>query len=230
MSAAWICRWLALASWLLCAHTQAAIYSCPIEGGGTVFQDRPCEDLETQKPTAAAAQSYSAEDSQAQSRSRTGLPENMHESWFERPSLANDHVWCDRVGCECGGLERSFRSGITQAVADALYLDGSWHRYNSMVEELDKTIKHSFKYQELRLYIDVAACDIMMSQNILKRYGRRTLTELKRAADLALQMGQDDPTLCDAGDQEACKKHDAYELYELIKPDLESLKLPRYDE
>jgi hypothetical protein len=214
---------LTLSFFWVAVPAHAAIYACPAEGGGKIFQDRPCDETNPIEKTKNNTSSPTANDK----RARPDLPEDMHESWFDRPPLATNHVWCDRSGCECGPLERTFAGGITQAVMDALYLDGGWHRYNTMTVKLKDTVKNSFEYQQLRVDIDVAACDIMMSQNILKRYGDRKLQQIRQAAVVAEQMGYADPTLCDAGQLEACRQLEAYELFELIRADLSALKVAR---
>lgn len=217
-----IIRCLTLLSLLLCFPAQAAIFACPTESGGKIYQDRPCE--EASKPKSATSTDSTTSDA---NNSSSALPENMDESWFDRPELATNYVWCDRLGCECGTLDRTFQAGLKQAVADSLYLDGGWHRYSSMVGELQGTIKNSFEYQALRMKIDAAACDIMMSQNILKKYGKRKLKEIREDAEFALEKGFADPTLCDAGNEEACKHLDAYMKFEMIQHDLQTLRAPR---
>jgi len=94
----------------------AGIHACPMPSGGTIYQDRPCDE-DARSPTAPVQ------------RTRSELPTiGLHSSWFERPMHAGDRAFCDKRGCECGQLENKFEFGLAQAVADALYIDGNWHR------------------------------------------------------------------------------------------------------
>ena len=199
--------------WLVPAH--AGIYACPAPGGGTIFQDRPCSE-------AAKTKNVNPPES------RSDLPVfGLHDSWFERPMHASDRAFCDKRGCECAQLEDTFESGLAQAVADALYIDGNWHRYETGVDSWLNSRTSAAETYVMQLEVQDAACEVMMAQETIRMFANDVLRVLQRRADQAIASGYDDPSVCDGSSEKACTSYTHYELYKRMVLDLQALELER---
>ena len=204
---------LALIMWVLPAH--AGIHACPTPGGGTVFQDRPCSD--DTKPLTI---------NEPETRSELPLF-GLHDSWFERPIHASDRAFCDKRGCECGQLEDKFESGLAQAVADALYIDGNWHRYETGVDSWLNSKTTAAETYVLQLEVQDAACEIMMAQETIRMFANDVLRVLQRRADQAMASGNDKPSACNGYSEKACASYANFELFRRMVIDLQALELER---
>jgi len=205
---------LVLATWSQSAH--AGIYACPLPSGGTVYQDRPCEDAAKPGRSTAVPDTGSA------------LPTiGLHSSWFERPTHAADRAFCDKRGCECGDIENKFESGIAQAVADSLYIDGNWHRYETGVDNWLNANGTAAESYEMQLEVQAAACEVMMAQEAIKQFADGVLRVLQKRADEAIDAGYDDPSVCDGNNDEACSLNVKLELFRRMLIDIRALELER---
>ena len=192
----------------------AAIYACKTPSG-TTFQDNPC------KLVAASA------DKTVKKKQFNKLPVDIEKSWLEKPISATYTAWCDKNGCECGPYDRVFDAGMVLAVADALYLDGSWHRYDSYSLQLVQEQHDGSKKIAINTALDEAACNILMSQTILRKYTGAALKELRASKREAEDRGYDTPEACGLEDTEACEIYSKYELYQRMMQDIKALKMPR---
>ncbi len=113
------------------------------------------------------------------------------------------------------------------AVADALYMDASWHHYD-LTEQAwrDTPIKSSKRYDRHSEMIE-ASCMVLMSQQILKQFAEDTAAKLRVQARHAEDRGYDIPDACDSGDMEACEYYDALMLYQRLSKDSKALRLSR---
>ena len=179
------------------------------------FQDRPCADV----PSASPARS------EALGPSRRAPPLGIDPSWFERPAGSARAVLCDERGCECGPFERPFEAGIETAVAEALYLDGSWHRYEASAAAL--AAADAADAALARDELDAAACDVLMSQQTLRRYAERAARDLRRRAADAVDLGRDTPAACDGFSDTACAHYEALQLHRRVDADARALGAPR---
>ena len=178
------------------------IHACRDADGTMQFQDRPCERR------AAAATPVAAE--------TLRTPAGMHPSWFERPAAGTAAAHCEETGCTCSGISRPFERGIEQAVADALYLDGAWHRLESDIAPADSPDA------------DLAAlCDVLMSQQTLRLYAERAFRTMRSRARDAENRGLHRPGACEAGEALACEALDDFLLYRRIVADSATLRQPR---
>ncbi len=169
----------------------------------------------------------SAPPKSAKKRQINKTPSGIDKSWLEKPVEATYSAWCDRRGCECGPYTRVFDAGMVLAVADALYLDGSWHRYEGYALDLAKEQHNASKKISIRASLDEAACNIRMSQTILRKYTTAALKELRVSKRYAEDRGYDTPAACDLGEVEPCEIFSMYELYKRMMQDLKALKQPR---
>lgn len=193
---------------------QAAVFACP-SANGTSFQDTPCEVNNTATSDA---------------RQRVLYPLSIHASWFDRPDQAEDQAYCDRRGCECGDITKSYRNARVQAVADALYLDGSWHRYNTIYKKWITTpSSHSNSLVSLRTDMLEAACEIMVSQQILRNYAEDVVAELTENTKRAENRGFDVEEPCLQGVQDACSYYQSVRLLGQLRRDAASLERVRGD-
>ena len=179
------------------------IHACRDADGSMQFQDRPCE-----RRAAAAAAPVAAE--------TLRTPAGMHPSWFERPAAGGAAAQCEETGCTCSGISRPFRRGIEQAVADALYLDGAWHRLESDIAPSGSPDADL-----------VALCDVLMSQRTLRLYAERALKTMRSRARDAENRGFHRPGACEAGEALACEALDDFLLYRRIVADSATLRQPR---
>lgn len=219
------CSALALLAVLACGTNPSAAgyFACALPDGGTQFQDQPCAAL----PTPASDVSRAARrDSDRRRASAARPPAGIDESWFERPADVAYEPYCDERGCECGALERPFETGLPVAVADALFMDGAWHRYDSSVIALANATPPTDSFAA-RTELEDAACDVLMSQRTLTLFATQTLSSLRRRAQDAADLGRDEAGACDGFSDIACDDHQAYMLYQRMQLDLQALSFPR---
>ncbi len=202
--------------WAAPQDAQAAIYKCPVAGGGQVFQDTPCaKDVSKGKePSLAAA-------------SRSETPLGMHPSWLATPEQSPQPAYCDRLGCDCASQSRNFRDGMAAAVADALFLEASWHRYVQSVIKSETGALKGRARMEQEIEIAESACDLQMSQTTLRNYGELGFAQLEAAAAKAKARGHVNYDQCDGSNSAVCDDVDAYQLHQRVLMDLETLKSPR---
>ncbi len=205
-------------AWILVPvnSVQAAIYACPNAKGDTAFQDRPC----TIAKDTSAPESTSAEET-------SQYPLGLHPSWFISPANAPQPAYCDRLGCDCASQVRNFRSGLGAAVADALFLEAAWHRYAEQVIEMETDPPEGLAYLQLQVSIEESACEIQMSQLTIRNYVKDAVRVLKKRAELAEKRGNTDYSSCDGTNEKVCEDVDAYDLYQRVLMDLETLRSPR---
>lgn len=116
---------------------------------------------------------------------------------------------------------------MASAVADALFLEASWHRYvQSVVKSETETLKGRARMEQ-EIEIAESACDLQMSQMTLKNYGELGLKQLETAAARADARGHVNVEQCDGTDSAVCDDVDAYQLHQRVLQDLQTLKLPR---
>ncbi len=119
---------------------------------------------------------------------------------------------------------RKYKNGLPLAIADALYLDGSWHRLESTLIALELPDKNVFERADLRKERDEAACNILMSQKTLRLFGTKVLTDLRQKKRYAEERGLDNPEDCDAGDTMVCTYTEMVQLYDRIQGDIKALR------
>ena len=189
----------------------SAIFACR-SGNSTVYQDVPCQIRQTADVTVKKEFQY---------------PLGMDASWFELPEQANERAFCDRRGCECGLIERKHQSSIALTVADALYMDGSWHRYHSSYDKwLTAPASSSESYVHREEMLE-ASCHIMMSQLLLKKYADDVMDKLKKRVKTAEERGFDSELPCEQEIAEACDYFSSTQLYARLKKDAAALRIPR---
>ncbi len=199
---------------LLCepSGVRAAIYACPTGDGTTVFQDRPC-------PRAVPVETPAMQAARA--------PLGIHDSWFVKPLHAEGRAFCDKRGCECGPHERRHNGSLARAVADALYMDTGWHRYDISEALWLETPVNSARRYDSRAEMTEASCAVMMSQQLLKQFAEDVSAKLRQMALQAEERGYDIPDPCDAGDDLACDYYDAMILYQRLARDAKALHISR---
>lgn len=109
-------------------------------------------------------------------------------------------------------------------MADALHLDGAWHRFEAGLVALASPDASAGDVRRARLGIDDAACDVLMSQETLARHAAHALRE--RAVQ-ATDLGRDVPTACDRFDPAACGDYGALGLFDRMDEDVRALERPR---
>lgn len=72
-----------------------------------------------------------------------------------------------------------------------------------------------------------AACEVMISQQILLKFADGVLLKLKQSTRQAEERGFDIAAPCDAGNEQACNYYDAVLLYQRVLADARALQLPR---
>lgn len=192
----------------------AAIYSCPT-GNGVVFQDRPCPIEKRVEVTVESVQHY---------------PLAIHESWFALPAQAEERAFCDRRSCECGQLEKRHEGSLVQAVADSLYLDGSWHRYETSYSAwlaAPSRSQESFTHRENMLE---ASCEVMMSQVLLQKYANDVVRILKQRVRAAEERGYDVEQPCLSGMDQACEYFADVQLSARLHRDARALQRERTED
>ena len=157
-------------------------------------------------------------------RKEAAIPFGIEKTWFDTPAVVPDRAICTDSGCHCGMFSRKFKNGLPLAIADALYLDGSWHRLDSSIMQLEVDNLSSMAQADLRKARDEAACNILMSQQVLRSYGDDVLRELRDKKRYAEDRGLDDPAECDAGDTLVCSYTDLITIYERIQLDIKAMR------
>jgi len=178
---------------------RAGIHVCPVAGGADQYQDRPCE---APAPPGTDTPEPAAPDTADR---LVRAPAGIAPGWLARPERARYQAFCDRRGCECGSLERFFHDDLSIAVADALYIDGAWLRYESRVAAMDAATSSMARFAA-HAELDDAACDLLMSQRTLHLFVEPTLERLRH---------------------EASDDSDKASLYRRMRLDLEMLREPR---
>lgn len=212
-------------------RSNAAIHACPTLDGSVQYQDRPCSTRTSTNDRAGQGKGSLRTDvgsAAGGAARRRPPPAGIDESWFEKPAEGSYTALCDDNGCECGSLERTFDFGLEIAVADALYLDGAWHRYDAALQESsapsgDRT-PDAFA---LRAELEDAACEINIAQSTLRRFADRVLMELRRRARDAVDLGRDAPSACDGFSESACRDFESLQLYQRMLVDAKALQTPR---
>ncbi len=206
------------------APTRAEIHACPTASGAIQFQDRPCAIVPRAAAPARPARRAADIPGTAQERPP---PLGIDDSWFERPQGSAREPLCDSRGCECGALDRPFDAGLELAVADALYLDGAWHRFEASLVALAAPDVEAAAAQRARIDIDDSACDVLMSQETLRRHAEAVMRRLRKRATVATDLGRDTPLACDGFDPAACEHYESLQLYERMSDDARALGKPR---
>jgi hypothetical protein len=155
------------------------------------------------------------------------LPFGIHESWFELPGQAEGRAFCDRRSCECGPLERKHEGTLDQAVADALYIDGSWHRYDTSYALWLDTPNNSSNIYQRRADMIEAACTVMMSQQLLRDYADEVVAALRQNVLAAEERGFDVAEPCETGVATACEYYASVVLFRRMLDDARALQLSR---
>jgi len=163
------------------AEAHAAVFECPSVSGSTVFQDRPCEIPVTPE---------------AKVTNLSPIPVGMHASWFEQPFYSEQKIACNDLGCVCGTTNRNFSSDMSFAVADSLYLDGNWHRYEEAIARWQNATPDSALAASLKTGVTEAACEIQLAQQTLLLFGSETFADMRSKARNAEDRGSDYPELC----------------------------------
>ena len=176
-----------------------------------VFQDRPCRIVEAVRPAPDVGRAIA-----------TG----MHESWFERPESARGKATCTARQCACGSLVQRLNPDVVQAVAEALYIDGSWHGTARCrrAPEKDRTRRTA---RTSPVSSNGSHCEIMIAQLVLRRHARTAVRTLRRDVSDASARRPDDPASCDAGDLRACTRIRNEERRAMLLADVAALRLPR---
>lgn len=183
---------------------------CKLSDGTVVFQDTECAVIPKT----------------AENTSATGpktIPFGIEKSWFDEPPVMPARAACNDSGCQCGDNRRKFDSGIAMALADALYLDGSWHRLEATLAEMARSSFNHPEIDDLSRQRDEAACNILMSQLTLRMFGEQTLAQLRAKKRYAEDRGLDNPDDCDAGDISICEYTDNIALYHRLLSDIKAL-------
>lgn len=188
----------------------AAIHACRLADGTVTFQDTACAVVPKAKAKKANKQPT--------------IPFGIEKTWFDTPPVVPDRAICTKTECHCGMYSRKFKGGLPIAIADALYLDGSWHRLDSTLLQLEDTSLNSIAKADLRKARDEAACNILMSQQILRTFGDEVLRELRDKKRYAEDRGLDNPADCDAGDNLVCSYTDLITVYERIQVDIRAMR------
>jgi len=192
-----------------------SIFSCPTADGSVTFQDTPC--------------AVSKKPEKAKKKKLARVPFGIHESWFEKPQIVPDDAYCSEKGCQCDAFARDFDSGLALAIADALYLDGSWHRLSGKLIEYNNHVGSSVEKQHVKMDVNEAACNILMSQKILKLFAEDVLKELKRDKRYAENRGWDTYEDCLDGNTTACEYADKTALFDRIQTDIKNLHSSRFN-
>jgi len=166
---------------LLLGTAHAAVFECPSLTGGTVFQDRPCEIPVTPE---------------VKDTLKNTLPAGIHSSWFEQPFYSEHKIACNDLACACGSISRTFSNDMSFAVADSLYIDGNWHRYEEAIARWQSAIPDSALAKSLKAGVSTAACEIQLAQETLLRFASETLKDMRSKARNAEDRGSDYPELC----------------------------------
>lgn len=192
---------------------ETAIFACQ-SGQTVVYQDRPCPQ---EKPQENAR------------KSGYNFPLSIHESWFDLPEQAIERAFCDRRGCECGRIEKKHHDTLIQSIADALYLDGSWHRYDTVHQAWLESAAATTKAYELKDQMLEATCEIMMSQTLLRNYADDAIKILKKRVRTAEELGFDVELPCEQGIPQACEFYESVQLLNRLITDASALRQERVE-
>lgn len=206
------CTRIAALCWvfLLPQNAYSTINACRLADGTVTFQDTACPVIPKAKVKKAPK--------------KAAIPFGIEKTWFDMPAVVPDRAICTDSGCHCGMFSRKFKNGLPLAIADALYLDGSWHRLDSTIVQLQDESLSSIAQADLRKARDEAACNILMSQQVLRSFGDDVLRELRDKKRYAEDRGLDDPAECDAGDTLVCSYTDLIMVYERIQSDIKAMR------
>lgn len=192
----------------------AGVFACQ-SNDRLVYQDRPCPQNKAKKVITDPS---------------NHTPLGIHESWFDVPEQAFERAYCDRRGCECGDTVKKHQGSLIDAVADALYLDGSWHRYESNHASWLEAPSNSSEYFELQDQMLEAACDVMMSQSLLLSFAKDVLAQLNKRVARAEELGFDDELPCQQEIAEACSYFASVQLFARFQKDAIALHRDRKDD
>ena len=196
---------------LLAQQVQAGITTCTLDDGSVVFQDTVCAVIpEPESKSVSVA---------------NNVPLGIDKTWFDAPSAIPHSVECTFAGCDCGEYSREFKHGLALAIADALYLDGSWHRFEIKMSQVERSIQGTTEFGDLLQERNEAACNILMSQKTLRLFGESALKQLRVQKRHAEDRGWDNPADCDAGDAAICEHTDNIALYNRIISDIQALSI-----
>lgn len=126
-------------------------------------------------------------------------------------------------------MEKHFDNGLQTAVGDALYLDGSWHRYDKTIQQLVDATRGGDRAaaRQYQAEIEDTACEILISQQILMRFAQEELADLRRDAQNAEDLGRNDESSCDGFSETACNNYQQWLAYQSMVADAHALSLPR---
>jgi hypothetical protein len=106
-------------------------------------------------------------------------------------------------------------------------MDGGWHRYDTSYTAWLDTPTSSADIQVRRAEMIESACNVMMSQQLLREYATEVADALRQRVLAAEERGFDVPGPCDAGLADACEYYDAVLLYRRMLEDAKALSVPR---
>ncbi|MBX2884405.1 MAG: hypothetical protein KTR32_30915 [Granulosicoccus sp.] len=185
----------------------AAIFACEARDGSVVYQDRVCP----------------SSPSPVETKRKTEHPLGIHESWLELPDNISDRASCDKYGCQCGQINRHHQDSLASAVADALYIDGSWQRYEWARKQWEELPLNSRQLSTKRETLRDAACEVMIAQQLLYRFSKQVLNTLRKQVRMAENRGFDTTDACLQGKPQACELYDAVQLYSRLVKDSAAL-------
>jgi len=87
---------------------------------------------------------------------------------------------------------------------------------------------HSPTTQDLRDQMIEDACNVMISQQLLRKHANDVRARLRQKVLVAEERGFDYPEPCESNVEEACDYLDAVELYRRMLEDARALRVPRY--
>lgn len=163
------------------------------------------------------------------------IPAGMDPSWFIRPPATTSQARCTNETCECNAQSYSYGGDKARAVAQALYIDGNWHRYQLLVNgstgeppgNVDTAIGTAAGSAVHAAKIARAACEVMVAQYILIHETEAVLRELRNRLAIGRARGFDQDGQCIQGDEAACTYQDDLRRYRMLQTDIGALRLPR---
>ena len=195
------------------SSASAQIFICQTDAG-KVFQDQACK--EETAPTQTSSSLPAAQHA-------TGID----ESWLEAPSKSNDSAFCNRRICECGNIRTDHTHNLPQALSDALYLDVTWHRYQRRHKQWNDAPAYTSPSFEAEELVIEAACEVMISQVLIRKYFSTVVRTLSQRALAAEEYGFDEEQPCLQGVADACDYYESVVLLQRIQEDAASLRHPR---
>ena len=100
-------------------------------------------------------------------------------------------------------------------------------RYTEQVIEMELDPPKGLARMQLRASIEDLACDIQMSQSTIRNYVKGAFENIKQKAELAEDRGNTDYSQCDDEGSVQCDDVEAYQLYQRVTLDIETLRMPR---